>query len=142
MGLHIEEDFVKLREHLSELDIDIEKFCINYNFERILSGLGRYPRIRLNKYNEVNLFIDLSMELDEKGNYYEYFFPEIPYRLDIGSWYDEANNRISYGEQIFKGKPFIEISDNIIDIFKSCLPILDKIYGIKWLKKYGRFSKI
>ena len=82
-------DFAKFREHLAPAEHIFLAFASKSGFERSAAE-GRFPRIQLWKdLQEIVTWFDLTMELDQRGNRYTSFFPELPYSLAAGAFYDE-----------------------------------------------------
>lgn len=79
-----EQDFVDLAVHIEVLEPTFEDFCTRRGFVR-QGGLGRYPRIRIERETEVNLFFDLRMGLTAERRYFQQFFDSIPYDLCAGA---------------------------------------------------------
>ena len=109
-------DFVKLAKHLEEIIpiciqfADREGFKLMHTDPHRWPSLGRYPSIRMVKYIQFSYFISVSMDNDEKGQYFDEFFPEIPYSLHAGVWYDVGKTRNSLPTVIgFQRVPFIEV---------------------------------
>jgi hypothetical protein len=90
MAMH-ENGYVSLAKHLENLDELIQSFCNSHGFSVQTSGLGRHPRRRINKYDDVNFYFDLQMDLSRDGSQYEKFFQEIPYSMGMGTWLDDGN---------------------------------------------------
>jgi hypothetical protein len=78
MPLDTPADYHRLGEHLICMDPIIQEFCREVGFVRKTTGISRYPTRYLRLSREVDWFIELAMELDEQGERYEQFFPDIP----------------------------------------------------------------
>ncbi|MGH1543069.1 MAG: hypothetical protein ACRBHB_21805 [Arenicella sp.] len=120
-----ENQFEELWQHLDRVLPDIESFCLSAGYEFVdARSLGRYPRIRVEKKGEINCWIELWMELDEKGIRYERFFEEVPYELSAGAFIDIAD-KTEYGHRfqksfiLFSHKYFKDVSVVIVDELKK-----------------------
>ena len=130
-----EKQFEKLRQHLDRVLPNMEKFCLTAGYKFVDSrSLGRYPRIRIERGGEINLWIELWMELDENGKRYEYFFEDIPCELSAGASID-VSDQTEYGHRFQKSfslishKSFKDIPAIIIDELKKAdkkLAVWDK----------------
>ena len=103
------EQFAHLREHLSSLNPMFERFCREYGYEERTTALGRYPRRRVCRYGEINLYLDLQMDLDEEGEFYQDFNSQLPYTMDAGAWLDINRMRYGTGFLCFQKLPFSEV---------------------------------
>src|ERR1700677_2944719 len=84
-----EEDFIKLRKHLSTVRPIIDEFCRAHEFACVNPlSLGRYPRIRIEKAGDINRWLDLWMGLDKDGKRFEKYFDDVPYDLSAGAYAD------------------------------------------------------
>jgi hypothetical protein len=120
-----EKQFEELRQHLDRVLPDIEKFCLATGYVFVDSrSLGRYPRIRIERKGEINCWIELWMELDEKGMRYERFFEEVPYELSAGAYFD-VTDQTEYGHRfqksfvLFSHKHFKDVPVIIVNELKK-----------------------
>ncbi len=90
MPLESHQDYVRLNDHLLEIDSRLADFAAahGYVYQRPLEG-GLYPRLSLTKYDAVTRSIQLTMDLNERGEMYDRFFPEIPYTIFAAAWIDD-----------------------------------------------------
>ena len=107
MPLDSLEAYRRLGQHLCVVDPIIEEFCRETGFVRRTTGVSRYPMRRLDLPGQVNWFIELWMEVDERGERYDHFFPDIPYSLAGGAAIDLDGYRyISEPSATFQRLPF------------------------------------
>lgn len=107
------EEFTRLREHLSSLNPTFERFCREYGYVERTTALGRYPRRRIGRYGEINLYLDLQMDLNEKGEFYREFNPQLPYSMGGGAWFDINQMRYGAGFWCFQKLPFSEVEKQL-----------------------------
>lgn len=108
------EEFARLCEHLSSLNPMFERFCREYGYEERTTALGRYPRRRICRYGEINLYFDLQMDLDEEGEFYQEFNPQIPYSMGAGAWVDIDLVRYGgIGFWCFQKLPFSDVEKQL-----------------------------
>jgi len=107
------EEFARLREHLACLDTTFERFCKQNGYEERTTALGRYPRRRVCRYGEINLYVDLQMDLDEEGEFYQEFNPRIPYSMGAGAWVDINQVRHGVGFWCFQKLPFSDVEKQL-----------------------------
>ena len=77
--------------------------------------MGRYPRRRVCRYGEINLYLDLQMDLDEEGEFYQEFNSQIPYSMGAGAWVDVNQVRHGVGFWCFQKLPFFEVEKKLWD---------------------------
>lgn len=98
MPLESREDYVRLNEHLWELDPVAKDFAVTNGYEYgppLENGL--YPKLRLwRTKNGVSQSICFDMELTEREERYDGFFSGIPYTVYAGSWIDDLNERVRH----------------------------------------------
>ena len=78
--------YAQLNEHLKEFAPIIDSFCSSHGFlyvDRI--SLGRYPRIRVERNETHKIWLDLWLELDDDGQRFAKFRPDLPYELSAGA---------------------------------------------------------
>ena len=137
-----EEDFARLGVHLEEVVPLVEDFCRKHRFERIVgSSVGRYPRVRLQRCDKITLWLDLWMGLDEGGQRFSHFSPNIPYELSAGAYFDELSEcadkwRYQKSFVIWPSKPFSEIAAGLPEALEIGLTVLEK-WELDFLKKEG-----
>jgi hypothetical protein len=116
MPLDSIEAYERLGEHLAVVDPIIERFCQRTGFERCTSGVGRYPKRRLELHSEMSWFIELGMDLNEHGQRYDVFYSAIPYSLGGGAWIDRNGWRYADRSVIaFSRMPFHQLSSRLED---------------------------
>lgn len=135
------EDFIRLGRHLGRLDPIIHDFCIEYNFVIDDKSLGRYPRRRIKKHQEINLFYDLQMDEDSNNRFYEKFFEEIPYSLAAGGWIDIDTMRYGKVILLFEGKPFNSVEKELGSILRIGFREIG-IWSTDYLKHCGEISTV
>ncbi len=126
-----EEDFVRLGAHLEQLRPSIEEFCQKHGFERIVgSSVGRYPRIRLQRCDEITLWLDLWMSLDDEGQRFNCFSPDTPYELSAGAFFDESSESGDWRYQksfvIWPAKPYSEVADALPEALETGVAALQQ----------------
>lgn len=121
------EDFEALSAHLAALDPIIDAFCQKHGFVQQTSpSLGRYPRRRMTRTTDVNLIIDLQMDVDDAGEYYSSFSPELPYSMGAGAWIDRGKTRYSAKwVKCFQGVPFSQLSTRLASELEKALSAID-----------------
>jgi hypothetical protein len=95
MPLATIEDYDRLGEHLAALDAPLAAFAASHGYA--VQRHGRYPNRRLIQHGPIVRSIHITMDVDESGNRFDHFFPEIPYIIWGGAWIDEtaAQRRLS-----------------------------------------------
>jgi hypothetical protein len=98
MPLESREDYVRLNEHLWELDQAAREFAESNGYEYgppLTNGL--YPKLRMwrNK-NGVSQNILFDMELTEREERFDAFFEGIPYSVGASSWIDDLVERVRH----------------------------------------------
>lgn len=137
-----EEDFIKLGAHLKQLDPCVEEFCRKHSFERIVgSSIGRYPRIRVERSDTITLWIDLWMCLDDDGQRFSLFSPDLPYELSAGAYFDEPSEdatqwRYQHCFAIWSAKPFKEVAEALPEALEKAVAILQQ-WDLSLLQKEG-----
>ncbi len=138
-----ENDFVELNKHLKELEPIFIEFCSQNEFVFTnKKSLGRYPRIRIERQTEINIWFDLWMQPDKSGNRFEIFNKNLPYELSAGAYYTESNNsktslRFDKSFICFSDIPFFKI-EIILQAELSKNLITLKQWNVDFLKKFGR----
>ena len=94
MPLESPEDFDRLGGHLCQIDAPLAEFAASHGYTVYprLSG-GRYPNRRITEEGDVMRSIHISMDHQEDGTRFDHFFPEIPYTIWGGVWFDENEKR-------------------------------------------------
>ena len=98
MSLESREAYVRLNEHLWELDQMAKEFAESngYVYGPPLTN-GLYPKLRMWRLkNGVSQNINFDMEYTERDERFDEFFPEIPYSVFAGSWIDDEDKRIRH----------------------------------------------
>jgi hypothetical protein len=147
LGGDFEAHFAALREHLQEVRPIFDEFCARHSFVYASqSSLGRYPRIRivrpgLYKDDIIELWFDLWMGLDEKGNYFEEFRRDLPYDLGAGAYINVSDDsghtsRVGIRFACFSGKPFDQVGAVLQGEMQKHLVTLEK-WDVQYLKDHG-----
>jgi len=137
-----EDDFDLLREHLKDVFPIFDKFCASSGYKYVdPNSIGRYPRIRVEKIGSPVYWVELWMELDEKGDRYQSFFNEVPYELSAGAYYDvedgtEYGCRYQRSLSVFKHRPFKNIPIELYQYLCDSRIEVEKWTG-KLLKERG-----
>ena len=135
-----EAHFAALREHLSEVRPSFDAFCARHGFEYVRGGLGRYPRIRIERVDERTLWFDLSMGLDAQGRRFESFERDRPYELGAGACLDvrdgpKHGTRYCKSVMCFEGVPFEQVGAMLLTEMEKYLPLVGQ-----WTAQYLRES--
>jgi hypothetical protein len=118
--------FEKLNEHLSEVKPIIVEFCTGHGYAFVnAQSIGRFPRIRIEKFSPIHCWIDLWMSLDKTGNRYEVFFSEVPYDLYAGASVilptdDQRFVRHQLTFQVWCEKPFLTVPAELLAGLREC----------------------
>lgn len=134
-------EYESLSEHLVALQPFIDAFCLRHGFVEQKTALGRYPRRRINRVREVSTYIDLGMDLDEHGACFESFFPEVPYSMGAGAWFDVGKTRCGKGIWCFRGLPFCELLGRFEQELENALSAVDG-WNREYLEGSGERSPI
>ncbi|MEM9481775.1 MAG: hypothetical protein AAGA58_19165 [Verrucomicrobiota bacterium] len=98
MPLESREDYIRLNEHLWELDPVAKGFAETNGYEYgppLANGL--YPKLRLwRTRNGISQSINFDMELTEQDERFDEFFPGIPYSVFAGSWIDDEEEHVRH----------------------------------------------
>ncbi|WP_309398740.1 hypothetical protein [Cerasicoccus maritimus] len=139
MPLNSPEDYVKLAEHLKEIDTIFQQFLRDSGYSDNTGSLGRYPHRSAIQHHLVWRKIDLIMDTDDEGNKYDMFHPDVTYTLWGGSWLDE--NGVRYGASrpsdanflIFERLPFSQVKPILLH---SLIAASQRLAGVttKFLK--------
>jgi hypothetical protein len=91
MPLNSPEDYERLGEHLTVIDLDLANFASTYGYTVYprLSG-GRYPNRRITQEGSVMRSIHISMNDAPNGERFDQFFPDIPYSIWGFAWIDDS----------------------------------------------------
>jgi hypothetical protein len=122
-------------------------FCAIHGFVRAdPQTLGRYPRIRIEREEgELTRVLELWMELDDKGQRFEQFRPDLPYELTAGVSIlvpdDEYGIRFDSWVMCFAHKPFHQVPAVLRSELETHLVIIEQWTG-EYLKTYGRKTKL
>ncbi|TLD69081.1 hypothetical protein FEM03_19635 [Phragmitibacter flavus] len=99
MPLETREDYVRLNQHLWEIDTIVSNFASDNGYEYgppLKNGL--YPKIRLRfQRGRISQNINIDMDTDIRDQRFGEFFPEIPYTIFGGSWIDDHAALIRHG---------------------------------------------
>src|SRR5580700_918068 len=126
-----EADFVALNEHLEEVRPIFDGFCATHGFVYVSrTALGRYPRVRIKRLRETEIWFDLWMEEDKDGNRFEQFRHDLPYELSAGACVvvqdgSKHGTRFSKIMLCFVGKPFDEVGAILQSEMEKHLPTLE-----------------
>jgi len=137
-----EADFAALNEHLKELRPAFDEFSSRNGFVYIdQTSLGRYPRIRIERRGVTNLWFDLWMELDERGQRFVQFRRDLPFELSAGAYIDvrdgtKHGTRFQKSFQCFSGKPFEQLSPILESTMRNALEALEK-WDVQFLRDAG-----
>jgi hypothetical protein len=114
-----EAGFEVLRRPLETLRPAFDRFCKEQGFEYVNPlALGRYPRIRVAKPSEIQLWLDLWMELDADGKRFEVLRDDLPYELSAGAYIDcsdesGSKSRLQHMVSCFRGKSIREMTSDL-----------------------------
>jgi hypothetical protein len=87
MPLDTLEDYERLGEHPTAIDAPLEAFAAAHGYAVIRHG--HYPNRRITREESVVRSIHISMDMDERGQRFDHFFPDIPYIVWGGAWVDD-----------------------------------------------------
>jgi hypothetical protein len=138
-----EADFAALNEHLEEVRPIFDAFCATHGFVYInRSALGRYPRVRIARMGETEIWFDLWMEEDKDGNRFEQFRRDLPYELSAGAcvvMHDDSKygTRFSKIMLCFAAKPFDEVGAVLQSEMEKHLPTLET-WDAQYLEDNGQ----
>jgi hypothetical protein len=95
MPLDSIEDYERLSEHLTAIDVPLGAFAASHGYT--IEHHGRYPNRRLTQRGPLVRSIHITMDVDESGKRFDRFFSDIPYIVWGGAWIDDhvAHIRIS-----------------------------------------------
>jgi hypothetical protein len=90
MPLNSPEDYVRLGEHLAQIDAPLAEFAARFGYAAYPehSG-GRYPNRRITQEGRLIRSITIQMDNKPNGERYDSFFPAIPYTIWGGAWIDD-----------------------------------------------------
>lgn len=146
-----EADYDALRKHLIEVMPIFDMFCGSHGFNylpkpaglehlKFWPSLGRYPRVRVNRYGDINLYFDLWMDEDKNGERFEQFRRDLPYSLYCGGGLDEFDGpdrvRFHIGFTCFSGKPFDQVGAVLMNEMETYLPIIESL-DAQYLRDFG-----
>src|SRR4029077_19804980 len=94
MPLNSEQDYERLGEHLAEIDAPLAAFATAHRY--VISRRGRYPNRRITQDGRVTRSIEIGMDMDEHGQRFDDFFPEIPYVVWGGAWVDDSSTHTRF----------------------------------------------
>jgi hypothetical protein len=141
------ERIARLRDHLQRVDPIISEFCEAHGFQRVNpTSIGRYPRIRIEKVDELHRWFDLSMELDHEGKRYIEFFETIPYEMSAGCFVDFPDgtggiHRFHKLYACFVNKPFELVPAILRDELEKNLEVINP-WTVDCLRSEGRRQDI
>ena len=141
-----EADFIALSDHLKEVLPIFQEFCDRHCFVFVeRKSLGRYPRVRIERVGDINIWFDLWMEFDANGRRFEIFSRDLPYELSAGAHFDEfssdGRNRFHKVYQCFSGRSFDEVCASLAVELEKNLPILEG-WDVRFLKADGVKTRI
>lgn len=128
MALDSPEAYVRLGEHLREIDPIFQEFLRASEYRDNTGALGRYPHRSAVSDSDVSRKIDLQMEDDEQsGERFSEFDPSIPYTLWAGAWVDLDGKRYCPGRGvlIFERLPFVAMVPKLYDYLKGAAAALE-----------------
>jgi hypothetical protein len=122
MPLETREGYVKLNEHLWEIDPIARSFAaeMGYEYGPPMSN-GLYPKLRMwRTKNGVSQNINFDMEGDDRDERFDHFFPEIPYSAFAGSWIDDHEKKIRHhGPHLgIRRTPFTALRTSITEFLR------------------------
>lgn len=137
-----ESEWEALREHLGYLRPVMDTFCREYFFTPVdPATLGRYPRLRIERGDEVKIWFDLWMGLDQDGRYYATFRTDLPYELSAGAYIEteEGAERVRYQHSLvcLDGLPFSQVVDKAGPAMREALPLMAAV-DRTWLLAHGK----
>jgi hypothetical protein len=103
--------------------------------------LGRYPRRKIVRSGVANLDFDMSMDLDDEGEYYREFNPSLPYTGGAGAWVDIEHWRYAKSFRCFQKLPFFEVEKTLWQHLVSSYETI-KNWDANFLVKEGRKTSI
>ena len=127
-----ENDFTALGQHLEPLNPIVAAFCKKHGFERVVGpSVGRYPRIRLRRVDAITRWIDLCLGLDDAGQRFTSFTPDLPYELSAGGFFDEvaagpSEWRYQKAVVIWPALPFSDVADKLAEALESGVAALQE----------------
>lgn len=127
-----ESDFDALNEHLLKVRPLFDEFCARNSFNYVPRvAIGRYPRIRIQKYDSPKLWFDFSISTDPGGHRFEIFNRELPYELAAGAYIvlrDEFERKVRFQKEIrcFSGMPFDQVHTILRAELQKNLQIIEK----------------
>ena len=132
-----------LSKHLQEVRPIFDDFCARNEFVYVPRlAIGRYPRIRIVRERLTNIYFDLWMDCDEKGQRFEQFRRDLPYSLYAGASIIEADGSkhgIRFQKDItcFSGKPFDQVGAVLQSEMEKHLPTLEQ-WDVQHLRQHGK----
>ena len=87
MPLESLEDYERLEEHLAAIDGPLDAFAATHGY--IVIRQGHYPNRRVTLDGVIVRSIHISMDMNEHGQRFDHFFPEIPYIVFGSAWIDD-----------------------------------------------------
>lgn len=137
------EKIARLRDHLQRVEPIISEFCAVHGFQRANpTSIGRYPRIRIEKFDGIHRWLDLFMEYDHEGKRYTEFFEAIPYEMSAGCFVEfpdgiGCTHRFQKSYACFGNKPFELVPAILRDELEKNLEIINS-WTVDYLKSAGR----
>jgi len=136
------EDYVRLGEHLKDVDEIFQRFLAQSGYSNNTGALGRYPHRSAVQSGRVNRKIDLVMCEDSSGQRFDQFRPEIPYSLWAGAWLDEDSIRyFDGGFFVFERLPFSKVRLVLVESLAQAAHRLATVTEAS-LKASGKRSEI
>lgn len=136
------EQFQKLGEHLLEIDPILDTFCKKYHFSRVTTGLGRFPRRRIGRNCEINLYFDFQIEFSEELNFLTKSFPKIIfYSFGTGGWIDIDGFRYGKTGTFFRQVPFVVLKQNLHSYLQHEYDVIGQ-WTVNTLKQEGKVGEL
>src|SRR5690349_3976419 len=141
MPLDSIEDYERLGEHLAAIDAPLLAFATAHDY--VVSRRGRYPNRRITQHGLVMRSIEIAMDVDEHGQRFDRFFPDIPYIVWGGAWIDDLSAQTRFNSPHLKiwKIPFPRIARDLgiyLDHFHSYLSGLTENH----IRAYGATSHL
>lgn len=141
MPLNTEQDYERLAEHLAEIDAPLAAFATTHRY--VISRRGRYPNRRITQHGLVLRSIEIAMEMDEHGQRFDRFFPDIPYIVWGGAWLDDDSTHTRFSSPHIRtwAIPFSALVPHLtvyLDHFHSYLSGITEDF----IREYGSASPL
>ena len=142
-----EAHFEALNAHLAEVRPMFDRFCKAHHFDYAIGGLGRYPRIRIERVSEITIWLELMIDL-VNGRYPEQFEPSLTYGLSAGGLLDirddpATRNLVRYSRVVscFKEVPFSTVPGILYSELERGLAIIER-WSVGSLKQDGERQEV